>query len=185
MLEGDEAAFETFFQGCFGRLYGFALPRMDHDHAAAEEVVGAVLARAVRKLHTYRGEAPLFTWLCTICRREIAARKPRPEVELLEDRPDVRAALLERAGGEALPEESLQRAEAGRLVRAALDSLPPRYGQALEWKYLEGRSVVEVGERLGLGAKATESLLTRARVAFREAFESMGGQAYRALAAPE
>jgi hypothetical protein len=36
----------------------------------------------VNKLHTFRGEASLFTWLCTICRHEIAAwlvrqRQPR------------------------------------------------------------------------------------------------------------
>lgn len=176
MLEGDERAFEEFFQDTFPRLYRFTLPRVGYDADAAEEVVQAALGRAVLKLATYRGEAPLFTWLCTFCRREVSARRPRREVELAEERPEVRAALESRAPGEGRPEEALHRAEVGRLVRAALDALPPRYGRALEWKYLEGRSVIEVARRLEVGPKAAESLLTRARIAFREAFESAGGR---------
>ena len=58
-------------------------------------------------------------------------------------------------------------------MQSTLDHLPPRYGHALEWKYIEGLSVDEVARRLGLGYKAAESLLTRARQAFREGFASM------------
>ena len=36
-------------------------------------------------------------------------------------------------------------------MHAVLDRLPHRYGDALEWKYVEGRSVEEIGERLGIG----------------------------------
>jgi RNA polymerase sigma-70 factor, ECF subfamily len=57
-------------------------------------------------------------------------------------------------------------------VQAILDRLPARYGDALEWKYVEGLSVMEIAERLGVGAKAAESLLTRARTAFRDAYTS-------------
>jgi DNA-directed RNA polymerase specialized sigma24 family protein len=59
------------------------------------------------------------------------------------------------------------------MVHGALDQLPTRYGNALEWKYVEGASVREIAGRLQLGAKATESLLTRARAAFREVFNAI------------
>jgi DNA-directed RNA polymerase specialized sigma24 family protein len=45
----------------------------------------------------------------------------------------------------------------------------------LEWKYIHGLSVDEIAERLDVGYKATESLLTRAREAFRDAFAVVAG----------
>jgi DNA-directed RNA polymerase specialized sigma24 family protein len=39
-------------------------------------------------------------------------------------------------------------------------------------KYVEGLSVMEIAQRLGVGTKAAESLLTRARTAFRDAYTS-------------
>jgi len=67
------------------------------------------------------------------------------------------------------------REEIRRLVQVALDQLPRRYGDALEWKYIDGLSVREIAERLSVSAKAAESLLTRARVAFRDVFLALGG----------
>ena len=60
-------------------------------------------------------------------------------------------------------------------MHAVLDRLPGRYGDALEWKYVEGRSVEEISERLGIGQTAAQSLLARARVAFREGVEAVFG----------
>jgi DNA-directed RNA polymerase specialized sigma24 family protein len=56
-----------------------------------------------------------------------------------------------------------------------LDALPGSYGDALEWKYVQGFSVMEIAARLNLGAKAAESLLTRARQAFREGYAALTG----------
>ncbi len=58
-----------------------------------------------------------------------------------------------------------------------LDRLPTRYGDALEMKYVEGLSVAEIGVELGIGTIAAQSLLARARVAFRDAVESVFGAA--------
>jgi RNA polymerase sigma-70 factor (ECF subfamily) len=175
LAAGDEPAFEQFFADYFPRLYRFARPRLSGDDSAAEEVVQAALIKAMRKIHTYRGDAALFTWLCTLCRREIAAWLERTgrvsEVSLIENEPVTRAALETLASLTATdPETQLDRLELARLVQVTLDHLPGRYGDALEWKYLQGLSVEEIAERLGLGYKAVESLLTRARQAFRDGF---------------
>ena len=179
LLRGDEAAFEAFFETYFSRLYRFAITRLDNNGDAAEEVVQATLCKAVNKLATYRGEAALFTWLCTFCRHEISAHYVRqqrtaPEIPLVEDTPDVRAALesLAAASGDR-PYERIRRGELARLVRVTLDTLPDRYGDALEWKYIDDLSVQEIASRLGVGPKAAESLLTRARQAFRDGFAAM------------
>ncbi|MNC95208.1 RNA polymerase sigma factor [compost metagenome] len=66
-------------------------------------------------------------------------------------------------------------------MRVVLDYLPRRYGQVLEWKYIEGRSVKEIAEFMGIAPKAAESTLTRARDAFREGFAALGlGDALKA-----
>jgi RNA polymerase sigma-70 factor, ECF subfamily len=176
LLRGDEDAFTDFFEASFAPLFRFALPRLDGDEDAAEEIVQTTLVRAVRKLSTYRGEAALLTWLTTICRREIATyydqrKKVPPMLGLAEDLPEIRAALESLGGDENL----LQRRETARLVQAILDQLPFRYGDALEWKYIDGLSVAEIAVRLGVTPKAAESTLTRARGAFRDAFTTAYG----------
>lgn len=181
MLAGDERAFTAFFDTYFPRLYRFALPRVGHDPDVAADVVQGTLIKAMRRIGDFRGESALFTWLCQICRREIVdqVRKERRHVSNvvpIEDSPEVRAALeaIEAPEGDD-PLRGANGAEIRRLVQAVLDRLPPNYGDALEWKYVEGRSVVEIGERLGIGQTAAQSLLARARVAFRAALESVFG----------
>ena len=181
LLKGEETAFEEFFSAYFPRLYRFALVRTRHDPEAAEEVAQATMVQVVRRLETYRGEAALFTWLCTFCRHELSAyyrrrgRQPQA-IELIEDLPEVRAALESLMTTEASdPELEAQRREVGRLVQVALDELTPRYGDALEWKYIHGLSVKEIGARMGVSAKAAESVLSRARVAFRDVFSTLAG----------
>jgi RNA polymerase sigma-70 factor (ECF subfamily) len=181
MLEGDERAFTRFFDTYFPRVYRFALPRVNRSEHLAKDVVQATLVKAVRKLDTWRGEASLFTWLCQICRREVAdqlrsQRRHASNVVLLEDSAEVRAALESIEAPDI--DDPLRHAnaeEVRRMVHAVLDRLPGRYGEALEWKYVEGRSVEEIGERLGIGQTAAQSLLARARVAFREGLESVFG----------
>jgi RNA polymerase sigma-70 factor, ECF subfamily len=180
IVAGDESASEEFFAEYFPRLYRFARIRLGGDDQAAEEVVQSTLIRAVRKLHTFRGEAALFTWLCTLCRREIGEWLERQgrnsEVLLIEDHPAARLALDAAASlASADPENEASRRELSRLVQVTLDHLPRRYGQALEWKYIQGLSVDEIAARLGVGYKAAESLLTRARGAFRDAFAIVAG----------
>lgn len=179
LVRGDEVAFGEFFESHFAPLFRFAMPRVGGDAQVAEDVVQAALCRAVRKLASYRGEAALLTWLCTFCRHEIstffekASRVP-PMVELLDDIPEVRAAL-ESLGAAERPEAALRRNETSRLVQLVLYRLPGHYGDALEWKYIDGLSVAEIAERLNIGGKAAESMLTRARTAFRDAFTAAHG----------
>jgi RNA polymerase sigma-70 factor (ECF subfamily) len=183
MLAGDERAFTAFFDDYFPRVYRFALPRLNGDADAAAEVVQATLSKAMRKLRDFRGDASLFTWVCQICRHEVVDHLRREgrhasKVVRIDDSADVRAAVDAIAGpaGEE-PANRYSQAEVRQLVRTILDRLPPRYGDALEMKYVEGLSVEEIGASLGIGTTATQSLLARARIAFRDAVESVFGAA--------
>jgi RNA polymerase sigma-70 factor (ECF subfamily) len=175
MLAGDEDAFERFFDAAYPVLYRFALARLGSDEDAAAEIAQAAICKAIGKLQTYRGEAALLTWLCTFCRHELYAwfrrHEGRVRVELLEDDPEIRAALQSLQITEGA-ESALDRARVASRVQRVLDHLPPHYAHALEWKYIDEIPVREIGIRLGLGIKAAESLLTRARGAFRDAFRA-------------
>jgi RNA polymerase sigma-70 factor (ECF subfamily) len=185
MLGGDEGAFDEFFEDYFPRLFRFAVLRL-RDQDAAEDLVQNSLIAAVRNLGSWRGEATLFTWLCTICRREISAWEKRTSrrviVSLAEDDPGLRAALDSIGAAADAPDARLARADTGRIVQLALDHLPPRYSRALEWKYLEELSVDDIAGRLQCTPKAAESLLTRARNAFRDAFAAVQAAGKKVLA---
>ncbi|HEU4618257.1 MAG TPA: sigma-70 family RNA polymerase sigma factor [Gammaproteobacteria bacterium] len=182
MLSGDQRAFDEFFHGYFDRLYRFALVRVGGDADAAEEMVQQTLCRAVEKLELYRGEAALFTWLCQICRNAVAdhyrSKEHRAEqIVPFEDTAEIRAALESLSALPALdPQVSMQDEQLRRVVRVILDYLPKRYADVLEWKYVQGLSVKEIAARLGLGPKAAESVLSRARAAFRDGLAAFANE---------
>ena len=174
MLAGDERAFDSFADDYIPRLYRFALSRLQHDGELTRELVQTTVCKAIAKLDTFRGESTLFTWLCACCRNEIAmyfrrlVSKPH-EVELTE-------ASHVTATPEQAPtaqESRLLREESADRVHLALDHLPAHYAQALEWKYLEGLSVKQIAWRMRMKPKAAESLLTRARNAFKQDYSEI------------
>jgi RNA polymerase sigma-70 factor, ECF subfamily len=179
ILDGDERAFRGLFDDYFPRLYRFALVRLRGDHEAASDVVQQTFCKAIERLDSYRGEAALYTWVCQICRNAIHDHCRRRNVAdryllPLEDRPDLRA-VLETISSPAIdrPDVAAWQADVHRLIQTTMDALPPRYGDVLEWKYIDGMPVAEIAHRLEIGPKAAESLLTRARVAFRSAMVEM------------
>ena len=180
MLEGDDRAFDEFFNGYFDRLFRFAVIRLNDDADAAEDIVQQTLCKAIDKIGQYRGDSALFTWLCRICRNTIvdsfrATDRPRGQVVPFEDSDEIRLALESiSAINLGDPEEGTASQQIKRLVRVVLDYLPRSYGQVLEWKYIEGLSVKEIAAHLGVGTKAAESTLTRARNAFRDGFTALG-----------
>jgi RNA polymerase sigma-70 factor (ECF subfamily) len=179
ILGGDEGAFTELFDRFFPRLYRFALARLPGDAETAKDIVQQTFCQAIERLDSYRGEAALYTWFCQICRNVLADHyrgkgRSAGRTVLLEDLPNSRATLESLAAPAAdEPESGALREQVHRIVAATLDALPGRYGEALEWKYIDGLSVREIAQRLKLGEKAAESLLTRARESFRDAIGGM------------
>jgi len=175
LLAGEAEAFEQLFEESYDGLYRFTLTRVGHDELLAEELTQAAFVQALEKLDTYRGEAALFSWLCTFCRYEASAHFRRQHripvsVDGPEEDGEVRAVLDAMAAGVAGPDDSLQSKQAVAWVHEALDALRPKYRQVLAWKYFDDLPVSEIAERLDMSPKAAESLLTRSREAFRIEF---------------
>jgi RNA polymerase sigma-70 factor, ECF subfamily len=175
-LRGDETAFRYIFDEYYDRLYRFALARSGADPYAAEDIVQQTMSRAIQGLRTYRGEAKLQTWLFTICRNTIFDWRRRKSLQdssivLADDHPNVRAIVESfSASTESDPVTQTENIELNAMVQMVLDRLPKKYGDALEWKYVQGWSILEISRELKIGREATQSLLARAKKAFAEIY---------------
>jgi len=172
-----ERDFNEFFDHFFPRLYRFANSRL-RDAGLAEEVAQEAMSKAILNLHSYLGEAALFTWLCTITRHEISRVLKRENISLnqvisIADE-NLLAALdsLESFQAED-PHHQINKLQLAEKVRLVMASLPSHYADILEWRYLHGDSVMEIAEKLNKNYKSTESLLSRAREVFRDTFTSV------------
>lgn len=179
LLRGDEASFDAFYEEYFDKLYRFVLARVEYQHHIAEDIVQSSLCKAINKLHTFKGEASLLTWLCTFCRFEMSAwyKKENQSPSLIEDHPEIKAHIDSLAAFiQQQPENQLLQQRLNRLVHLTLDSLPERYAKVMEFKYIQGLSVKEIAIKMDTTAKAVESSLSRARPYFEDVFISLSGE---------
>ncbi len=175
MRAGEQRAFDEFFANCASRLTAFAARRSGLDFASLEDIVQNTLIKALRHLESYRGDAALLTWVTEICRHELADvhRKVarRPVHESLDSAESVSAAVLQLR----VPEPSEPPGELEANMRRAaivhvLDGLPRQFAVALEAKYGDGLAVDDIAKLLDVTPIAAQSLLARAREAFRKAW---------------
>lgn len=182
MRAGDARAFDRFARDYLPGVLRFARARLAPDHELARDVAQSAICKAIQGLGSYRGDAPLAAWLRACCANEIAghfrrlSRRPQ-EVPLEAASAEGQAYALPLSDLRPDPEADLLALEERDLVHLALDQLPAHYAAAVEWRYLEGLDVPTIAERLASTYKATESLLSRARAAFRGAFASLANPA--------
>jgi RNA polymerase sigma-70 factor (ECF subfamily) len=144
------------------------------DSMEAEDVVEDVFWQAWRHAARFdAGRGGAGTWLLTIARsraldRLRAMRRSREESGLDE---------LVDSGSEQLastavdPPEEAERGERSRVVREALQTLPPEQRESLELGYFEGLSQTEIAERTGLPLGTVK---TRMRLALQKLREKLG-----------
>lgn len=177
-LGGDTEAVKALAEAVLQPLYGFCFYRVGRNQALCEEVVQETLVRAIRELDHYdpaRAGDNVFPWLTGLARNEISRvlsrEKHAVSLEALWARMDKELlALYARLELEPFSDEILQREETRELVNTTMSQLPPHYREALEAKYVTGKSVRDLATLWSISEKAAESLLTRARQAFRVTF---------------
>lgn len=183
MRRGDERAFHEFFDAYASRLAAFAARRSSLDSSAIEDVVQMTLINAIRNLAGFRGQSALFTWLCQICRNNLAdlrrraARQPRAQSleELANERP--LATVVELTDFRD-PLDECETDSTRGAVRRIINKLPAHYARILELRFGDELTVPEISRTLQMTEDAAESLLTRARQAFRVAWSAhQGGDA--------
>jgi RNA polymerase sigma-70 factor (ECF subfamily) len=177
-LAGEAGAVQALAEAALPPLFAFCLYRVGRNRHLCEEVVQETLVKAIRQLERYdpaRSGGDAFGWLAGLARNEVqrVLTRERAAVSLsgLWDRVD-RELLGVYAKLESDPfgDEVLAREETRHMVNATMSQLPPDYREALEAKYVEGRSVRDIAAARQTSEKAVESQLSRARQAFRATF---------------
>lgn len=165
VLAGDEHAWRTWYEESFGRLQAYVSWRSGGLRDLCDEVVQETWLVAVRRLrHFDPQQASFLTWL-----RGIAANLLRNHLRRQIQRNGHYPHAKPLASGSSPAIELEQREQAEQIARA-LATLPEHYEAVLRAKYVDQQTVAEIAETANETPKAVESLLSRARQAFREAY---------------
>ena len=166
VLAGDAGAWRRWYDAHFDRLAAYARWRCGGLRDLADDVLQETWLVAVRRLGRFDpAKGTFFDWLCGI-----ASNAARNAVRA-RCRQKARTRPLAPGDDRPTPDTSEATDKAER-VAAALAALPDHYEAVLRAKYLDRQTVDEIAAGRGESAKAVESLLGRARQAFREAYDS-------------
>jgi RNA polymerase sigma-70 factor, ECF subfamily len=164
VLAGDERAWRAWYDEAFPGLFAYVHWRCAGLRDLTDEIVQDTWLTAVRRVRAFDPRQGSFAnWL-----RGIAANLLRNHWRhhhhrngrMTDDHP-----IATPADSEMAKQEQAER------IAHALAQMPERQEAVLRAKYLDSRTIAEIAEEWGETPKAVESLLTRARQAFREAYQ--------------
>jgi RNA polymerase sigma-70 factor (ECF subfamily) len=159
---GERAAFDALLHRHRERVLNLAFQLL-RDRHAAEDVAQEVFVRAFSKIHEFRGEAALFTWLYQITLNECKARTRRAKPTLNFDDCESEGCAGSTPDTSAVEKIALER---------ALDQLSPPLRIALVLRELHGLSYEEIARVLKLPVGTVRSRLHEARRQFQKVWES-------------
>ena len=176
---GDPQAFRTIMTTHNQALYRIARAVIRND-SEAEDVVQEAYVRAFRHLDSFRGEAALSTWLSRITLNEALGRlrrKKRADRTLRTEDPIIPAQIIAFPGstGSDDPERMMAQRQILQLVEHATDNLPHVYRGVFMARVIEGRSVEETADLLGIRPETVKTRLHRARLMVRKELEQQIG----------
>ena len=141
-----------------------------------EEIVQETMLAAWDCLPMFKGKSKLFSWVCGIARHEIGDfyRKKKIKEVVFSKLPFLKEIVCRALG----PELAYQELEMKRKILKTFKNLNEGYLEVLRLKYVEGLSVKEIAYKLRISAKAVESRLSRARVAFKKEYAVSPARVY-------
>jgi RNA polymerase sigma-70 factor (ECF subfamily) len=168
VLAGDEHAWQTLYDEAFAGLYAYVGWRCAGLRDRTDEAVQETWLTAVRRLRDFDPDRGSFAgWL-----RGIAANVLRKQLRVSQ-RNRVHESLRNHDPIAPPADAAQQERDTAERIARALAALPEHYEAVLRAKYLDEQSVSAIAEQAGETPKAIESLLTRARQAFREAYQQL------------
>lgn len=155
------------------RIYGYFLPRVGFRIDRAEDLTQETFLAAVRSGSVPATLNDIAPWLFTIARHRLIDHYRRQDRErrFLRQREDINDEIDQIP----VPNLDLQSIAVREEIAGVLDRLKPRHRAALVVRYLDGFTSVETADLLGMSVSATESLLARARQAFRREYHTQHG----------
>jgi RNA polymerase sigma-70 factor (ECF subfamily) len=174
-LAREPDAFRAIIKTYNQRLYRIARGVMRND-AEAEDVVQEAYMRAFASLGAFRGEASLSTWLSRIVINEALGRlRKRKRLVAMPENPEAQIIRFPLNPSESNPGDDPERTMAQRqilgLVERATDSLPDVYRTVFVARVIEGLSIEETADLLGVRPETVKTRLHRARALVRKALD--------------
>jgi RNA polymerase sigma-70 factor (ECF subfamily) len=152
-VAGDRTAFEELVRRHRDRMWAVALRTLGDREEAADALQDAFVS-AFRAADRFRGDSAVTTWLHRIvvnaCLDRIRRRQARPTVAL----PEVETAAVA-----FTPPDS----DTALMVRSALAQLPAEQRVPLVLLDMEGYSVAEIAQMLGVAEGTVKSRCARGR----------------------
>jgi RNA polymerase sigma-70 factor (ECF subfamily) len=157
---GSHVAFAEIVERHFQPVYRLVW-RMTGGAAEAEDIAQDAFVKLWKNPSQLREGAALRGWLMRVASNAVIDGSRKPRTGAIEDVPEPPDPM-------ARPDAPLDRAQAQRLVDAAIAALPDRQRQALALVYFEGLSNIEAAGVMEVSVEAVESLLARARRSLKE-----------------
>ncbi|MFH2085900.1 MAG: RNA polymerase sigma factor [bacterium] len=168
VLAGQKGAATRFYHTHAPKLRRYLTVKLPEGEV--EEILQDTFLSAFDSLPLYRGESSVATWLISIARHEVADFYRKKYVRQAVEKT---APLFENMVSEVLsPEFILEKKKIEKRFFSTYRRLSKQYQDVLSYRYELSMSVKEIASRMELSFKATESLLFRARLAFREEYEA-------------
>ncbi|TPI14081.1 RNA polymerase sigma factor [Mesorhizobium sp. B4-1-3] len=174
-LARDPDAFRAIIKTYNQRLYRLARGVVRND-AEAEDVLQEAYMRAFTSLQAFRGEASLSTWLSRIVINEALGRlRKRKRIVAMPGNPEAQIIRFPLNQNDLNPGDDPERTMAQRqilrLVERATDSLPDVYRTVFVARVIEGLSIEETADLLGVKPETVKTRLHRARALVRKALD--------------
>ncbi|RTM09970.1 MAG: RNA polymerase sigma factor [Hyphomicrobiales bacterium] len=170
----DGAAFRAVIKTHNQRLYRIARGVVRND-AEAEDIVQEAYVRAFAHLESFRGDASLGTWLSRIVINEALGRlRKRRRTVAMPENPQAEIIQFPLNPSDD-PERTMAQRQILELVERATDSLPDVYRMVLVARVIEGLSIEETSELLGVRPQTVKTRLHRARALLRRALDDQIG----------
>ena len=169
---GDRAEFARLVDVATPAIYRLGL-KMLGDPSEAEDILQNTFLKALEALPEFEGRSSPMTWLYRIAVNEalMLIRRRKPHVEIAADSGDAWEDVIppvQLTDWCCLPESEFLTAEARNALEAAIQTLPERLRVVFLLRDIEGLSIQETMEALGLSDTAVKSRLLRARLYLRE-----------------
>lgn len=163
VLAGDEAAWRVWYDETFEAVRRFVAWQLRGRPDYCDEVLQETWLVAVKRIREFDPQRAGFTeWMRGIAANVLRSQMRKWGASSLKSLPDDVTSVR--------AEETTDAKSRTERITEVLQFLPGRYAAVLQEKYLEQKSVSEIAASWNETAKGVESLLTRAREAFRQAF---------------
>jgi len=170
--DGDEAVFGTLYDELAPRLYRYALAQT-RSRSASEDVVQQTFLQIHCARDRFVRGAAVLTWAYAIARHLIIDESRRRDHEDLRD--DGVFAVEERST-ELAADDAMALKEQDLEARRDLERLPPALRESFQLVKLEGLSVAQAAEVLGITPGMVKVRTHRARVALERAALARGAR---------